>query len=225
MSFDALVFDMDGTLTDSEAWWDEIRRALAEEDGVPWPAEATTAMMGMSTPEWSRYLSEVVGLRTDAHGSARRTIETLTSWYHERGVPVIPGAVEAVRRMAALLPIGLATSSPREHVDAILDELGLTELFGATVSTEECAAGKPDPEAYVQAATKLGADPTRCVAVEDSTNGIRSALAAGMTVVAIPPHFHPPAQEVLDQCAAVLESIDELTPELITRLDESSHLR
>lgn len=218
MSFDALVFDMDGTLTDSEAWWDEIRRDLAAQDGVPWPDDATTAMMGMSTPEWSAYLADVVGLDGDAHRSARRTIETLTRWYHERGVPVLPGAVDAVRRVAALLPIGLATSSPREHVDAILDELGITDLFGATVSTEECRAGKPDPAAYLRAAELLGVDPTRCAAVEDSANGIRSALAAGMTVVAIPPHFHPPAPEVLDRCAAVLGSIDELTADLLDRL-------
>lgn len=221
MTFAALIFDMDGTLTDSEAWWDEIRRDLARADGVPWPDDATTAMMGMSTAEWSRYLTEVVGLRSDAPTSARRTIETLTARYHAEGVPVLPGAVDAIRRMAATLPIGLATSSPREHVDAILDELGVTDLFGTTVSTEECDAGKPDPEAYERAAAGLGVDPHRCVAVEDSTNGIRSALAAGMTVVAIPAHFHPPAQEVLQQCAAVLGSIDELTPQLLTRLHAS----
>ncbi|AKT50728.1 HAD family hydrolase [Arsenicicoccus sp. oral taxon 190] len=210
---DAIVLDMDGTLTDTEETWDHIRRRLAAEDGVPWPPEATTAMMGMSTPEWSTYLSESVGLSGDPQTSARRTIDAMVAAYHE-GLPLMPGAVAAIRRLAALAPLGLASSSPRVLIDAALEEMGVSDLFAATVSTEEVAAGKPAPDGYLEVCRRLGADPARCVAVEDSTNGIRSALAAGMRVIAVPPAFHPPAAELLAQ-VTVVERLDDITEELV----------
>lgn len=213
-SFDALVFDMDGVLTDTEAIWDEVRRAMAADAGTPWPDEATTAMMGMSTPEWGAYLHEVVGLGTSGSAVAEEVIDRMAARYHEQ-LPLLPGAVEAVRRMAAARPIALASSSPRRLIDAVLEEMGVGDLFGATVSTEEVAAGKPAPDGYARACELLGVDPTRCVAVEDSTNGIRSAAAAGLTVVAAPTAFHPPAPEAMALTAAVVNGLDELTEELL----------
>ncbi len=215
---DAVVFDLDGTLTDTEELWDEVRRSLADEDGVPWPPDATTAMMGMSTPEWGAYLSDVVGLRSGAEESARRTIAAMARRYRAH-LPLLPGAVEAVRRVGALLPLGLATSSPRLLIDTVLDILGLTDAFAATVSTEEVAAGKPEPDGYLRACDLLRVDPARAVAVEDSTNGVRAALAAGMRVVVVPPAFHPPANDVLARADAVITHLDDLTPELLASLD------
>lgn len=219
--FDAFVFDMDGTLTDTEAVWDDIRRDLAARHDRPWPDGATQAMMGMSTPEWSSYLVEAVGLPGTREEAAQETIDAMVEQYH-RDLTLVPGAVAAVRRMAAERPIGLATSSPRVLITAALDEMGVTDLFGATVSTEEVAAGKPAPDGYLRVCELLGVDPTRCAAIEDSTNGIRSALAAGMTVIALPPHFHPPAQDVLDRCAAVIGSLDELTEDLLVQISPRS---
>ncbi|NNG18059.1 HAD family phosphatase [Naumannella sp. ID2617S] len=217
MDVAAVVFDLDGTLIDTEQLWDEVRRELAAADGRPWPEQATTAMMGMSTPEWSRHLVEEVGLRGTPADAARRTIDGMLAHYH-RGLPVLPGAVEAVRRMhAAVGLLGAATSSPRVLLDAALAELGVSELFTATVSTEEVAAGKPAPDGYLACCEKLGVDPARAVAVEDSGNGIRSAAAAGMAVVAIPPHFHPPGADVL-ALATVLEDLSGLTAELLAEL-------
>lgn len=213
---DAIVFDLDGTLTDTEATWDVVRRGLAEEAGVPWPDGATEAMMGMSTGEWSRYLSEEVGLPYDAEESARRTIEAMAE-HHRQGVTVLQGAVESVRRMAERYPIAIASSSPRVLIDAAVESLGLGDLLGATVSTEEVERGKPAPDGYLKACELLGVDPTRSVAVEDAPNGIRSALAAGMTVVAVPPHFHPPSEDLLAR-TTVLDTLDELTHELVEGL-------
>lgn len=216
MKPEAIVFDMDGTLTDTEAVWDVVRRGLAAEHDLPWPDGTTQAMMGMSTGEWSRHLVEAVGLPYSADEAARRTIDGMADHYRQ-GISVLPGAVEAVRRMAEHYPIAIASSSPRQLIDAAVEVLGLRELLAATVSTEEVAAGKPAPDGYLKAADLLGVNPSRCIAVEDATNGILSALNAGMTVVAVPPHFHPPAADVLER-TTVLDSLDELTVDLVESL-------
>jgi HAD superfamily hydrolase (TIGR01509 family) len=213
----AVVFDMDGVLTDTETIWDEVRQGLAAQDGVPWPEEATHAMMGMSTPEWSEYMATTVGVRGDAAAVAERTIDEMAARYHQH-LPTLPGAVAAVERLSQRWPLGLASSSPRRLIDAVLSELGLTERFGATVSTEEVAAGKPSPDGYVRVCELLGVDPTRAVAIEDSSNGIRSAAAAGMKVIAVPHEAFPPADDALALTAAVVRSLDEVTTELIEGL-------
>lgn len=213
---EAIVFDMDGTLTDTEEKWDVVRRGLAAEAGLPWPDGSTQAMMGMSTQEWSRHLSEVVGLPYGPEEAARRTIEGMAAEYR-KGVDVLPGAVESVRRMAERYPIAIASSSPRLLIETGVEVMGLADVISATVSTEECERGKPAPDGYLRACELLGVDPTRSVAVEDAPNGIRSALAAGMAVVAVPPHFHPPSQDLLDE-TTVLETLDELTHELVEGL-------
>lgn len=213
----AIVFDLDGTLTDTEHLWDEVRRGLATEDGRPWPDEASEAMMGMSTQEWSTYLTEEVGLNSSPEDSARRTIEGLRQRYAS-GLPVIDGAVEAVRRMAELAPLGIASSSPRVLIEAAVEAMGLADVVPVRVSTEEVERGKPAPDGYLRACELLGADPANCLAIEDSAAGINSAANAGMTVVAVLPHFRPPSADVLDRCAAVLDSLDELTGELVASL-------
>ncbi len=214
----AIVFDMDGTLTDSEEEWDVIRRGLAEEDGVPWPDGATQAMMGMSTPEWSTYLVESVGLRGTPEEAAQRTIGGMADAYHAGRIPLLPGAVDAVHRMAEVAPLGVASSSPRVLIDAGLELLGVRDLVGVIVSTEEVERGKPHPDGFLAACEQLGVDPASTVAIEDSTNGIKSALAAGMKVVAVPPRFHPPAADVLERAHAVVDNLDALTVDLVRGL-------
>lgn len=214
----AVVFDMDGTLIDSEEIWDEIRRGLATSDGVPWPPETTTALMGMSTPEWSSHLADVVGLTGTPDEVARRTIDAMADAYRTGRVPVLPGAVDAVRRMAEIAPLAVASSSPRRLIEVGLELLGVAELVGVVVSTEEVARGKPAPDGYVTACAHLGVDPATAVAIEDSTNGLKSALAAGMKVVAVPPLFHPPAADLLSRVDAVLTTLDDLTPDLVRGL-------
>jgi HAD superfamily hydrolase (TIGR01509 family) len=211
---DAVVFDLDGVLIDSEQVWDDVRRELARERGRPWPAGATREMMGMSSPEWSRYLHEVVGLPESPEEINRDVVERMLRRYAE-GPPWLPGAVEAVRRIAKRWPLGLASSSNRELIDAVLEAGGLSRLFRATVSSEEVERGKPAPDVYLEAARRLEVAPERAAAIEDSHNGIRSANAAGMRVVAIPnPHF-PPDDESLAEADVVLPSVERLTPDVI----------
>lgn len=214
-----VVFDMDGTLTDTEAVWDQVRRGLAAEDGRPWPDGATQAMMGMSTQQWSAYLSDVIGLTGDAEECANRTIAGLEQRFRATGVPMLPGAVTAVRRMAGQWRLGVASSSPRVLIDTAIEQLGIADVIEVSSSTEELdGAGKPAPDVYLEVCRRLDADPRRSLAVEDSTNGIGAAKAAGMVVVAVPPHFNPPPAEVLRGVDAVLDSLTELSVELVQDL-------
>jgi HAD superfamily hydrolase (TIGR01509 family) len=211
---EAVVFDLDGVLLDSEQVWDDARRELVRETGGRWTEEATADMMGMSAPEWSRYVAERLEVPLPPAEIDDEVVRRVVGRY-ERDLPALPGAHEAVRRLAAAYPLGLATSSNRVVVDAVLEALGVADDFRATVSSEEVGAGKPAPDVYLEAARRLRCDPGACVAVEDSSNGLRSATAAGMTVVAVPnPHF-PPAPDALQLAATVLPGLDALTPDVV----------
>jgi HAD superfamily hydrolase (TIGR01509 family) len=210
----SVVFDLDGVLVQSEELWDEARRELVAEFDLPWPDDATRAMMGMSSKEWSRYVAEQLRVPLPPGEVNRRVLAWVMERYRQ-AIPWIPGAPDAVRRLAARWPLGLATSSNREIIDLVIEVGGLQDGFAATVSSEEVAAGKPAPDVYLEAARRLDADPHACAAVEDSTNGLLAADAAGMRVIAIPNAAFPPAPEGLEVADAVLDSIAELTPELV----------
>ena len=211
----AVVLDMDGVLIDSEQLWDEVREQLARERGGRWHERAQAEMMGMSSTEWSRYMHDVIGLAEPPEEINAEVVRRLLARY--RGsLPLMPGAVAAVERLAARWPLGLASSSNREVIDTVLELAGIAHLFRATVSSEEVEHGKPAPDVYLEAARRLGVDPTSCAAVEDSANGIRSARAAGMRVLAIPNPHYPPSEDVLALADVVLHSLDELTPERVS---------
>ena len=210
----AVVFDLDGVLLDSEQVWDEAREQLAEERGGRWHPQAQQDMMGMSSTEWSRYMHDTIGLPEPPEQINREVVERLSAIYREH-LPALPGAREAVERLAARWPLGLASSSNRELIDLALELLGVEHLFAATVSSEEVASGKPAPDVYLEAARRLGVDPAEAAAVEDSNNGILAAKAAGMRVVALPNRHFPPDPAALEQADAVLDSLGELTPERV----------
>ena len=211
---DAFVFDLDGVLLDSEQVWDEAREQLALERGGRWHAQAQRDMMGMSSPEWSRYMHDVIGLPEPPDEINREVVERLAAIYREH-LPAIDGAREAVERMAARWPLGVASSSNRELIELVLEQLGIAQLFAATVSSEEVARGKPAPAVYVEVARRLGVDAHQAAAVEDSHNGILAARAAGMCVLAIPNAHFPPEPEALEQADAVVGSLADLTPETV----------
>jgi HAD superfamily hydrolase (TIGR01509 family) len=210
----AVVFDLDGVLVDSEGLWDEVRRRLASDAGQPWPPDATRAMMGMSTAEWSTYLTETVGIPGSAPEVADVVIGRMVARY-ATSLPLLPDAVAAVRRLADRWPLGLASSSPRRLIDAVLADADIADAFEVTLSTEEVAAGKPDPAVYQEAVRRLGVAPERTVAVEDSTNGLRAAAGAGLVVLAVPRPDFPPAPESLALAAGKLESLAELTVQVV----------
>jgi HAD superfamily hydrolase (TIGR01509 family) len=211
---EAVVFDLDGVLLESEELWADVRERLAHDRGGRYGPEEQRAMMGMSSPEWSRYMHEHVGLPESPDEIAAEVVDRMLDRYREQ-LPLIDGAVEAVERLAARWPLGLASSSNRPLIDLVLERSGLAPLFKATVSSEEVARGKPAPDVYLEACRRLGVEPTRAAAIEDSHAGIGSARAAGMRVIAIPNPSYPPGDAALAEADVVLRSLEELTPETV----------
>ncbi len=208
------MFDLDGVLIDSEQVWDEVRRDYVAARGGRWDEAATLTMMGMSAPEWSAHLRDALGVPGDPAEISADVAEGVLARYRAH-LPLLPGAVAAVERLAARWPLGLASSSNRSVIDTVLAVSGLGRHFAVTVSSEEVARGKPAPDVYLAAVAGLGAEAARCTAVEDSANGLRSAAAAGLRVVAVPnPHF-PPAPDALALADAVVAGLDDLTPALV----------
>ncbi len=211
---EAVVFDLDGVLIQTEEIWDEVREAFVRERDGRYDAEAQRAMMGMSSLEWSRYIHDELGVPDSPEEISAEVVRRMERRYRER-VPLLPGAVEAVERIAARWPLGLASSSNRPLIDAVLELTGLGRLFRATVSSEEVPRGKPAPDVYLEAARHLRVHARACVAIEDSASGIRSACAAGMAVIAIPNPSYPPGDEALELADAVLRDLPDLRPERI----------
>ena len=213
----AVVFDLDGVLVDSETVWNDVRHELTEETGGTWRAEAQRAMMGMSSPEWSRYMRVELGVPMEDAEISDLVVERIQERYRH-GVPLIGGAREAVEALAAHWPLGLASSANRPIIELVLTETGLADHFRATVSSEEVPNGKPAPDVYLEAARRLEVPADDCAAVEDSSNGLRSAAGASMSVIAIPNRDFPPDPEALALADVVLDSIRQLGPEVVERL-------
>ncbi len=209
---DAVIFDLDGVLIDSEPVWERARRDFVREHGGRYSERATREIMGMSAPEWAHYLRVELGVRSSEE-AINDGIVALVAAAYRAALPLFPGAVAAVRRMSAAYPLAIASSSNRSLIDLVLELAGLTDLFAATVSSEEAGRGKPAPDVYLRAAHGLGVDPHRCGAVEDSTNGLRAAKAAGCFTVAIPNRAYPPSPEALALADAVVAELDDLNPQ------------
>jgi HAD superfamily hydrolase (TIGR01509 family) len=218
---DAVIFDLDGVLIDSEGLWNEARMEITSETGGRWRDEAQRAMMGMSSLEWSRYMHEDLGVPIQPEQLSEMVVSRLGRLYRER-VPLLPGAREAVVACSEVWPLGLASSANRPLIELVLDLTELRERFRATVSSEEVSRGKPAPDVYLEAAQRIDVAPERCAAVEDSTNGLLSADAAGMTVIAVPNREFPPAEDALARAALVLDGTEALTPMRIEELADSA---
>jgi HAD superfamily hydrolase (TIGR01509 family) len=205
----AVIFDLDGVLVDSEQVWDAARKDVVAAHGGTWREGAERDMLGMSSREWPVYIVEQLGVELTAKEVNRAVVDAMLRGY-ERALPLLPGARAAIERAAERLPIGLASSSNREVIDLVLERMGVADRFAATVSSEEVARGKPAPDVYLEAARRLGVDPARAVAIEDSENGIRSAHAAGLRVLAIPNEHFPPGPDALALVDEVLPDLDAL---------------
>lgn len=215
-----MIFDLDGVLVDSEQLWDRIRRDVVAERGGRWIDGATEAMLGMSTQEWSHYLVSTLGVPLTAEEVAEIVIDRMAQTYVDRP-PVLPDATTTLSTVTSQYPTAIASSAPDRIIRAFLEATDLVETVGFTISSENAAAGKPSPDVYLRAARGLGVPPEECAAVEDSSNGLRAAVAAGTTVFAVPnPHF-PPADDALAGTYRVLGAIGELPGALSELADEN----
>jgi beta-phosphoglucomutase-like phosphatase (HAD superfamily) len=214
---DAVVFDLDGVIVDSEPVWEQVRRAYVAARGGRWQPDTQRRLMGMSTGEWSRYLSGELGVDRTPEQVASEVVDEMTRRYAVH-VPLISPADRVVRDLAGRWPLGLASSSPTRLIGAALEATGLADAFRVALSTEQVERGKPAPDAYLAVAGRLGVDPAGCVAVEDSSNGIRSAAAAGMRVVAVPHGAYPLDPDAERLAARVLGGIGELDRAVVSSL-------
>ncbi len=212
----AVIFDLDGVLLDSEPVWEQVRRDYVARHGGHWQPDSQQRLMGMSTAEWAAYLSGDLSVDRPPATVAAEVIEEMGGRYADH-VPLVPGATAAVRRLASHWPLGLASSSPLRLIELVLDHAGITDAFRAIVSTEQVPRGKPAPDVYLEAAMRLGVAPSGCVAVEDSSNGVRSAAAAGMRVIAIPATPYPLAGDAKAAASLILPALDELTAAAVER--------
>jgi HAD superfamily hydrolase (TIGR01509 family) len=214
MAIDGVTFDLDGVLVDSEPLWEDVRRRFAVTHGGRWEADAQRTMMGMSSGEWAQFMRQRLGVELPEREIVAGVVDDMAARYRD-GVPLLPGAVEAVRRMAARWPLGLASSANRPLIDIVLATTGLDVYFAATVSSEEVPRGKPAPDVYLEVSRRLGVDPSHGAAIEDSTNGLLSALAAGVRVIAVPRVDFPPDPEVLAQADAAIPDLGALSVEVV----------
>jgi HAD superfamily hydrolase (TIGR01509 family) len=213
----AVIFDLDGVLLDSEQLWNRAKEQLTRCSGGGWHEDAPTVMLGMSSPEWARYLPDELAVPLDPQDINRQVVRRMQELYREQ-LPLLPGALDVVRALRQRWPLGLAFFSNREIIELFLKLGELAGTFAATVSSEEVARGKPAPDVYLAAAEKMGVDPTKSAAEEDSSNGLRAATAAGMTVIAVPNPHYPPTDDALKLAAATVDAIADLTPKVVERV-------
>jgi beta-phosphoglucomutase-like phosphatase (HAD superfamily) len=214
--FDAVLFDLDGVLVDTEPWWDSVRQAFAAAHGRPWGHDDQRAVMGGNSRQWASIMSErlrLEGLTVDEVEAA--VVDGVLARYRSGPPPQISGAPEAVRWIAATHPVAIASSSHPAIIAAAVDALGLADVLGAAVSSDEVEHGKPAPDVYLLAALRLGIAPGRCLVVEDSVNGVRAGKAAGMTVALVPAPSVPPGEDAHELADLVIERLADLLPEAL----------
>jgi HAD superfamily hydrolase (TIGR01509 family) len=221
---DAVIFDLDGVLLDSEQLWNRAKQEVVCQTGGRWRDDAPRTMMGMSSPEWARYMADELGVPLDGDEINRRVVGRMEELYRAE-LPLLPRAVDVVETLHRHWSLGLASSANREIIDLFLSEAALADAFAATVSSEEVERGKPAPDVYLEAARRIGASADRCVAVEDSSNGLRSAAAAGMAVIAVPNSHYPPDSDALALAAAAVPAVAGITPELVKRVSHPAPSR
>lgn len=217
------IFDMDGVLTDTEHVWSVALQEVCHNNGGTFSHEHKMAMIGLSTPEWSAFMADKMGVQLPPPAIATAVEERLLELYEEH-LPLIPGSIDAVKRLAESFKVAIASSSARRVIDTTTRLMGIDHLLSAKVSSEEVPRGKPSPDVYIEAAKRLELGPSECAAIEDSSNGMRAAHAAGVSTLGFPHVDFPASPDALALCSRVLSSMDELTVELINELSSTINL-
>ncbi len=221
VAIDSVIFDLDGVLIETEQEWNDVRREFAARHGGHWDEDDQPAVMGANSMQWAEYMRDQVGVRLTPKQIYDGVIEGLRDRYSQH-LPLIPGAWEAVTGLAQDFKLAVASSSPIELIEHSLALAGLRKYFQAVVSSDEVATGKPAPDVYLEACRRLGTDPLRAVAIEDSSNGLRAAAAAGLAVIAVPNPAYPPAPDALDLADISLGSVGEVTGDIIRAIQREA---
>ncbi len=221
MPIAAVIFDMDGVIMDSEEYWWEERSALAQQYGADWTADDQRHTMGTSTHEWALYMKQRMGLDLSPDEIGDLMVARVNARVAAH-LPILPGAVEAVRTAGSAYPVALASGSATPIIEGVLRVTGLDQVFRVVVGGDSVTHGKPDPEIYLLAAAQLGIDPALCLGIEDSVNGLRALKAAGMYAIAVPSHNFPPPDDVLAIADARVKSLTEFSLDLIRQIEAKS---
>ncbi len=207
----AVVFDLDGVIADTEHLWDEGWTACAAAAGRPWTTTDSVRLQGMSSPEWSAALAAELGRPGDSAQVRAFVVGHILAALDDS--ELMPGARELLAHAVSRVPIALATSSSRPLIDKILEVHHLRHYFAATVSSEEVPRGKPSPDVYLEAVARLGVTGP-VLGIEDSGAGMRAVHAAGLQLLAIPNHRYPPGQDALALADAVASDHAEALAQL-----------
>lgn len=214
----AVIFDMDGVLIDSEEIWSRVRAEVVARHGGHWTEQDQRNVMGDNSRQWSAYIKRTWNVPLSEDEIFHEVLAVMIATYERDGLSVLPGAREAVAALGARYPLAVASSSPRKLIAVALRVAGFDGAFQVTVSSDDVTHGKPAPDVYLLAAERLGMPAPRCAAVEDSSNGLRAAVAAGMATIAVPNRAFPPADDALHGVRTILTSLRDLTPNLIETL-------
>jgi beta-phosphoglucomutase-like phosphatase (HAD superfamily) len=207
---EAVLFDLDGVLVDTEPWWHEVRVAWAAARGHTWSEEDSRRCMGCSSREWSEVMRERAAVTDTPSAIQQAIVDALVARYASEPVPIVAGAPAAVAAIAARVPVAIASGAHRDVIRAALASAGLRSVFSTVVPADDVARGKPAPDVYLEAARRLRVAPERCLVIEDSRNGVLAGRAAGMRVVLVPNASVPPGPGVAEMADAVLERLADL---------------
>ena len=210
----AVIFDLDGLLLDSEVYWEEARREYCLSAGCDWRAKDELGVKGYNSPEWAQAIRSHCGLTVEPAGIIGAVTDRMRGLY-EKDLPLLPGAVDVVRRVAREYPIAVASSSPPQLIEFVTTRAGIRECFQALVSADTVGRGKPAPDVFLAAAEDLATPPAEIAVFEDSTAGILAGRAAGMRVIAVPNPHYPPAPDALARADVVLGSLLEFRPDML----------
>lgn len=214
MAIEAVIFDMDGVLVDSEVYWAASREEFAGEIGKTWAHDDHQAVMGRSTVGWAQIMQERLGVDMTIAQIIADMKRRMIAHYEER-LPVRPGAVEAVRLAAQHYRVALASGSPTEIIRWVTELTGLDQVFEVMVFGDDIPNGKPAPDIYLEALRRLGVAPEAAVGVEDSANGIRALKAAGMYAIAAPSPMFPLSAEILRLADTKIDSLEDFSLALV----------
>jgi HAD superfamily hydrolase (TIGR01509 family) len=216
--FDAVIFDLDGVLADSEPWWNQIDAKLLAEYGVSYRGEYHRNVLGVSYRLAVEFYKNAFHISASVEELMQRRGEIATDFFANR-VGLFPSAkmtLEQLREMK--LPLAVATSSVSASARPLLDRTGIRSLFSVVITGDEVQQGKPHPDIYLRAAKKLGISPEACLVIEDSLAGIAAGKSANMRVAAIPDRRFVDPGEYDKEANYVLGSLSEI-PALIRRIN------
>ena len=218
MPIQAVIFDMDGVLVDSEHYWIQSRQEFAQAHGRTWTPEMQQQVMGRSTAAWARVMREQLELDLPAEAIMDGIVGRVIAHY-ERELPLMPGALEAVRLAASAYRIALASGSPTAIIERVLDLTGLDSVFEHVLYGDDFEHGKPAPDIYLETARRLGLLPAECVGIDDSGNGVRALKAAGMYAIAAPSPGFPLPADILALADAHLAALTDFSLDMVRALD------